>query len=131
MNNHNETAQIENAFASAQPSVAPVAQPRLSVFQQLNEANKMNAQMARADMLTSAKQAGENLLYVATGTLDMLASSIELGVGYIKEELDRQVATRTEAKVESTLAQLNAASKLVAFGMTDAEAIELATSYRV
>jgi hypothetical protein len=101
-----------------------------SLFQILEERNAQNIARREPTILGTASDITANSLSIVASSFEAMAKGLELGNGYITEELDRQVASRTTAKVESTIEQLNAISKLVALGATVEEATILATSYR-
>jgi hypothetical protein len=101
-----------------------------SLFQILEERNAQNIARREPTILGTASDITANSLSIVASSFEAMAKGLELGNGYITEELDRQVASRTSAKVESTIEQLNAISKLVALGATVEEATVLATSYR-
>jgi hypothetical protein len=101
-----------------------------SLFQILEERNAQNIARREPTILGTASDITANSLSIVASSFEAMAKGLELGNGYITEELDRQVAARTTAKVDSTIEQLNAISKLVALGATVEEATVLATSYR-
>jgi hypothetical protein len=101
-----------------------------SLFQILEERNAQNIARREPTILGTASDITANSLSIVASSFEAMAKGLELGNGYITEELDRQVASRTTAKVECTIEQLNAISKLVALGATVEEATILATSYR-
>jgi hypothetical protein len=101
-----------------------------TLFQILEERNASNMEARKPSILGSAQDIVSNSLSIVGSSFEALAKGLELGNGYITEELDRQVAARTTAKVESTIEQLEAIGKLVALGATVSEATVLATSYR-
>jgi hypothetical protein len=81
-------------------------------------------------VLGTASDIGSNSLAIVASSFEAMAKGLELGNGYITEELDRQVASRTSAKVDATISQLGDIGRLVALGATVEEATILATSYR-
>jgi hypothetical protein len=104
-------------------------QPK-SLFQILEERNAQNIARREPTILGTASDITANSLSIVASSFEAMANGLELGNGYITEELDRQVASRTTAKVESTISQLGDIGKLVALGATVEEATILATSYR-
>ena len=106
------------------------ATPAKTLFQILEERNAQNISRREATLLGTASDIGANSLSIIASSFEAMAKGLELGNGYITEELDRQVASRTSAKVEATIEQLEAIGKLVALGATVEEATILATSYR-
>ena len=107
-----------------------VAAPAKTLFQILEERNSANITRKEPTFIGTSTEFLANSLSVITGSVEAVAKGIELGNSYITEELDRQVANRTETKVDATIAQLTAIGKLVALGATAEEATHLATSYR-
>jgi hypothetical protein len=101
-----------------------------SLFQILEERNAQNIARREPTILGTASDITANSLSIVASSFEAMAKGLELGNGYITEELDRQVAARTTAKVECTIEQLGAIGKLVALGATVEEATVLATSYR-
>lgn len=106
------------------------AQAPKTLFQILEERNAQNIARREPTLLGTASDIGANSLSIVASSFEAMAKGLELGNGYITEELDRQVASRTTAKVEATIEQLEAIGKLVALGATVEEATILATSYR-
>ena len=106
------------------------ATPAKTLFQILEERNAQNITRREPTLLGTASDIGSNSLAIVASSFEAMAKGLELGNGYITEELDRQVASRTSAKVEATIEQLEAIGKLVALGATVEEATILATSYR-
>ena len=104
--------------------------PAKTLFQILEERNASNIARREPTLLGTASDIGANSLSIIASSFEAAAKGLELGNGYIAEELDRQVASRTTAKVEATIEQLEAIGKLVALGATVEEAVALATSYR-
>jgi hypothetical protein len=101
-----------------------------TLFQLLEERNAQNVASRQPTLLGTASDLVSNSLSIVTGSVESFAKGIELANSYISEELDRQVASRTETKVDATVNQLLAISRLTALGATAEEATALATSYR-
>jgi len=101
-----------------------------SLFQILEERNKANVELRSPTIIGSASDIVSNSLAIIGSSFEAMAKGLELGNGYITEELDRMVGYRTTAKVDATMEQLQAIGKLVALGATVEEATTLATSYR-
>jgi hypothetical protein len=101
-----------------------------SLFQILEERNAQNIARREPTLLGTASDIGANSMAIIASSFEAMAKGLELGNGYITEELDRQVASRTSAKVDATISQLGDIGRLVALGATVEEATILATSYR-
>lgn len=101
-----------------------------TLFQILEERNAQNISRREPTLLGTASDIGANSMSIIASSFEAMAKGLELGNGYITEELDRQVASRTTAKVESTIEQITAIGKLVSLGASVEEATILATSYR-
>lgn len=101
-----------------------------SLFQILEERNAQNLARAEPSVLGTSKEMAGNALYIVSGSLEAMAKGLELGNGFLTQELDSLVASRTTTKVEATIAQLEAIAKLTALGASPEEATVLATSYR-
>lgn len=102
-----------------------------SLFQLLAEANARNTEAKQPTILGTSKDIFANSVSLLSGSIEGLAKGMELANSYISEELDRQVGSRTETKVDVTIQQFTAASRLVELGATVEEAINNATSYRL
>ena len=107
-----------------------VATPAKTLFQILEERNAANIANKQPSFLRTANEIGANSLAIVASSFEAVAKGLELGNGYISEELDRQVASRTTAKVEATIEQLTAITRLTQLGASVEEATLLATSYR-
>lgn len=105
------------------------AQPK-TLFQLLEEANNKNVTKREPSLLGTTTDFLSNSLSVVTGTVESIAKGMELANSYISEELDRQVGSRTETKVDVVIQQLTAISRLTALGASADDATTLATSYR-
>lgn len=101
-----------------------------TLFQILEERNAENQARKEPSFLSTASDIGANSLAIVASSFEAVAKGLELGNGYISEELDRQVASRTTAKVEATIEQLSAIARLTQLGASAKEAATLATSYR-
>jgi hypothetical protein len=104
--------------------------PTKSLFQILEERNAQNIARSTPTLFGTASDIGSNTLAIVASSFEAMAKGLELGNGYITEELDRQVASRTTAKVDTTISQVTDISRLVSLGATVEEATILATSYR-
>lgn len=109
---------------------AQVTTPAKSLFQLLEERNAQNIARREPTLLGTASDIGANSLSIVASSFEAMAKGLELGNGYITEELDRQVASRTSAKVEATISQFTSIGQLMSLGATVEEATILATSYR-
>jgi hypothetical protein len=107
-----------------------VAAPAKTLFQLLEEANNQNISRREPTLLGTSQEFLTNSLSIVTGTVESIAKGMELANSYISEELDRQVGSRTEAKVDVVIQQLTAISRLTALGANVGDATALATSYR-
>lgn len=101
-----------------------------SLFQLLEDSNNRNVELRKPTILGTAQDVVANTMSIFAGTVEGVAKGMELANSYISEELDRQVASRTETKVDTTIRQFEAIARLTALGCPDNSAIQLATSYR-
>lgn len=99
-----------------------------TLFEMLNNAN--NANSAKPTLTATAIDVATNTLSLVSGSVKLLADGLELTNGFVSEQLDIQVASRTKTKVKSTMSQLTDIGELVAFGANPEWAVKLATSYR-
>jgi hypothetical protein len=102
-----------------------------TLFQLLEEANNKNIEAKKPSILGTTQDLVSNTISIFAGAVEGAAKGMELANSYISEELDRQVASRTETKVNAVVDQFTAISRLTSIGASAEEAIKLATSYRL